>query len=131
MRMMMISIWTGEEPKDGDSEEKKGNLTSLTRVFKEEESLWGLAQSFDPWPLVCFRGEGLQVLPEDVGQGEGDQERDHQRPAEDEPGENVRCYTVFLQTQVWHPGSKDGSNQVSKGVLKAACTWTGRHRETD
>lgn len=95
--MMMISIWTGEEPKDGDSEEKKGNLTSLTRVFKEEESLWGLAQLFDPWPLVCFRGEGLQVLPEDVGQGEGDQERDHQRPAEDEPGENVRCHTVFYR----------------------------------
>ena len=50
--------------------------------------LWPLTSELSP--VCCFRGEGegLQVLPEDVGQRERTQVRDHQRPAQDEPGED-------------------------------------------
>ena len=64
---------------------------------------------------VCVRGqgEGLQVLPEDVGQGEGTREGDHQRPPQDESGQSGGLRPPAAPPDAWWSHTSLGLCAVS------------------
>ena len=88
----------------------------------------------------CFRqDEGLQVLPEDVGHGKGAKGWDHQRPAQDEAGEDQglsrTCFTCLAHTcllpvppvgAVYRP-LQDSVQHVQRGGRRAALVSFHRH----